>query len=161
MSFDERACVALERIAIVLERMSAGTAYPSTQVHAVAKPAARSTQADPAPDDDLDGPHGNPEIKYGLKEKYWKDQPDQFQGKHYSECTPKYLRATAQYKSAVAYMADKEGTEESEKKGFYAKRDAARAIGWAMRIEGGWKPDEEIAAPDAFGSGLSDEDIPF
>jgi hypothetical protein len=171
MSFDERACVALERIAIVLERLSTGTmtAVPQTAQAAVL-PAAPRNHVEPASDDDLDGQYGDPEIKFGLKAKYWKEQPDQFQGKHYSECTPKYLKAVAQYKTAVAYMADKEGTEESEKKSFYAKLDAGRAIGWAKRIEAGWKPSPPAAqsgwgdAPpvgDDFGGGAGDDDIPF
>lgn len=171
MSFDERACVALERIAIVLERIAStkpvGASAPVPNTSA----ASSRNHVEPASDDDLDGQYGDPEIKYGLKAKYWEEQPDQFQGKHYSECTPKYLKAIAQYKTAVAYMADKEGTEESEKKSFYAKLDAGRAIGWANRIEAGWKPATKPAAQsgwgaappagDDFGGGLGDDDIPF
>jgi len=172
MSFDERACVALERIAIVLERIASVKSSGATSPVANTSQAVSRNHVEPASDDDLDGQYGDPEIKYGLKEKYWKEQPDQFQGKHYSACTPKYLRATAQYKSAVAYMADKEGTEDSEKKSFYAKLDAGRAIGWAKRIEAGWKPAAKpetqtgwggasSGGDDGYGNNAGDDDIPF
>lgn len=87
-----------------------------------------------ADDYDLDSEWGDPKVRFGLKEKYWKEQPDPFIGFKFSECTPEYLDATAKYLDACAYMARKNGGEENEKKAHYKARDAARARGWAARI---------------------------
>jgi hypothetical protein len=87
-----------------------------------------------ADDYDLDSEWGDPRIRFGLKEKYWKEQPDPHIGLKYSECEPDYLDATAKYLDACAYMARKNGGEENEKRAKYKSRDAARARGWAARI---------------------------
>lgn len=84
-----------------------------------------------ADDYDLDSEWGDPKIRFGLKEKYWKEQPDPFIGFKYSECTPEYLDATAKYLDACAYMARKNA---DETKAGYKARDASRARGWAARI---------------------------
>ncbi len=96
--------------------------------------AARTATGGVADDHDLDSEWGDPSIKYGLKVKYWKEQPDPNIGFKFSECTPEYLDATAKYYDACAYMKRKDGTPESIKVAGYKDRDAARARGWAARI---------------------------
>lgn len=87
-----------------------------------------------ADDYDLDSEWGDPKIRYGLKEKHWKQQPDTHVGRRFSECEPEYLDAFARYLDACAYMARKDGGEDNEKKAKYKSRDAARARGWAARV---------------------------
>jgi len=122
-----------------------------------------------ADDADLDGEWGDPRIRYGLKAKYLKEQPDPNVGKTYSECTPEYLDITAKYLDACAYMARKDG---EDKKAGYKERDASRARGWAQRKRNGWVPsatEEEAvgfadydsqAQADAYDYG-DGSDIPF
>lgn len=119
---------------------------------------------------DLDGMHGNPRIKYGLKAKYWGEQPDPNIGRTWSQCSPDYLDAAAKYLDACAYMARKGG---DEKKASYKDRDAARCRGWAARIRGGWQappePASVFATPDsgsfgeapAFGADASNDAFDF
>ena len=89
-----------------------------------------------ASDADIDGTYGDPIIKYGLKDKYWPEQPDANVGYHLSECSPEYLDAMAKYLGACAYMArnPKDGKAADEKKAGYKDKDAARARAWAARI---------------------------
>lgn len=89
-----------------------------------------------ASDADIDGQYGDPIIKYGLKEKYWPNQPDENIGYHLSECTPEYLDAMAKYLGACAYMARNPKDEKpvDEKKAGYKDKDAARARAWSARI---------------------------
>lgn len=93
-----------------------------------------------ADDADLDGKYGDARIKYGLKAKYWKEQPDPFIGKTWSRCTPEYLDAAAKYLDGWAFVLRKQG---DEKKAGYKELDASRCRGWARRIRGGWKPPPE------------------
>jgi len=105
-----------------------------------------------ADDHDLNSEYGNPIVRYGLKPKYWSEQPDPFIGYKFSECTPEYLDATAKYLGACAYMKRKEG---DDKKAGYKDRDAARARGWAAKIRAGYK------APVREQSDAADEELPF
>jgi len=84
---------------------------------------------------DLDGPHGNPTIKYDPKEKYW--QGESFVGYHFSETSPEYLDAMARYLDACAFMGAKDEDEKKRKAASYKARDAARARGWAARLRAG------------------------
>jgi hypothetical protein len=111
-----------------------------------------------ADDSDLDGQHGDVRVKYGLKVKYWKEQPDPFVGKKWSQCSPEYLDASAKYLDACAFMAQKEGGEDNEKKARYKALDASRARGWAARIRGGWvaPPEPESSFASDGGGGFGD-----
>lgn len=128
----------------------------------------------PADDFELDGQYGNPRIRYPLKPRYW-PTPDTNVGKTWSECTPDYLRAVVKYLQTYARMLRKDG---DETKAGYKERDAARAEGWARRIENGWTPppaptpsDEDRAFggnsyggssfTSDFGSPNPEDDIPF
>ena len=117
--------------AAMAARLTAIEARLAALEAAGAKPVASSDSNAVADDRDLDSEYGDPVIRFGLKEKYWKEQPDPNIGYKFSECSPEYLDATAKYLSACAYMKRKEG---DEKKAGYKDRDAARARGWAKRI---------------------------
>ncbi len=151
--------------ALTLEMLASKVMVLETEVEAlkkakpVAGPAPKVDTSAVADDADLDSKYGDPTIKYGLKEKYWKEQPDPFIGRRFSEATPEYLDATAKYLSACEYMARKEGGEENEKKARYKALDAARARGWSKRNrERGVTATEQEAADFEEGA---DGSIPF
>ena len=122
----------------------------------LAKPAAAPRAASsanvgevtPAPDSDLDGEYGDPVVK--------KD-PTRWKGP--SMVGKKLSQTTADYCDAVMGLAlwkvGKDNEAGDAKKAGYARRDAERALGWKLRLEGGFK----AAGPkqDEFG----DEDVPF
>ncbi len=92
--------------------------------------------ASPIADDaDLDGQYGNAEVKFDLKEKYWKGES--FRGKRWSECSAEYLDATAEYLTVYARVLREKDND--EKKASYKDKDAARCRGWARRIRNGYK----------------------
>lgn len=107
-----------------------------------------------APDRDLDGQYGNPEIK--MKDpRDWSG--DSMKGKRMSECPPAYLDLFA---DRLMYFAEQlDGSDEGDdlKKARFNRLDASRARGWAERLRKGWTPPpaEPEQAP------LSDDDIPF
>lgn len=90
--------------------------------------------ASPEPEVDIDGPHGNPEIR--------RDPPkwsgESFVGRRYSDATPQYLRELAGFKVWSARKNDEKaaaGDASAEKYARYDRFDAARARKWALRIE--------------------------
>jgi hypothetical protein len=80
---------------------------------------------------DLDGPHGDPEVK-AKDPRDWTGEP--MKGRKFSECPADYLDMIAE---RFDYFA---GKETDEKKAKYNRLDAARARGWAQRIRGGYVP---------------------
>jgi hypothetical protein len=99
---------------------------------------------------DLDGPHGDPLIKFDPKAKYWTG--DSYVGCRFSETTPEYLDAVSKYLGACSFMASKDAAagkdvEKNERSAKFKSLDAARAAGWAARLRAGFKP----AAPAAGG----------
>lgn len=95
-----------------------------------------------ASDKDLDSPHGNPEIK-AKDPRDWTGPP--MTGKRLSECPATYLDLLAE---RYDYFATK---DPDEKKQHYAKLDAARARGWAVRVRAGYKTSPTVA-PEGFPS---------
>lgn len=105
------------------------------------KPAGGKSDApdvEPAGDDDLDGNYGNPKVKF--KPRDWND--GDYKGHLFSECPPPFLDS---YAKSLLYFASQNDKKGEEKKAFYDRKDAARAMGWARRIRAGWRP----AAPSA------------
>lgn len=94
-----------------------------------ARPAQGATP--PADDADLDGPYGNPEIKFDPKR--WSGQS--FVGCRFSDCPPDYLETLAGYLDWQARVADEknEMLNNGKPKSHYKRLDAARARGWARR----------------------------
>lgn len=132
-------------------------------------------EGDVANDRDLDGPHGDPTVRFDPPSKYWGGAS--FTGYHFSETEPDYLDAQAKYLDACAYMAEKDSDEKKRKSARFKRLDAARARGWAKRLRDGWKPaaasstrptrDGSFAGGDGAGrdeftgDANSDDDIPF
>lgn len=117
---------------------------------ASASSASKTAGIDPAPDKILDGPNGDPEIRFDPK--FWKGDPQI--GKRFSQTSPSYLEAVANL--AVWKMNNPQGQtdEEKKKKAGYAKWDAMKALGWKKRLENGYKPHD--TQPPA-----GDDEIPF
>ncbi len=119
-------------------------------------PAARSTTAtvaEVAPDSELDGKYGDPEIRHDPKR--WNGIS--FKGKHFSEAPPEWLDEMASFKDWAAGQDAAKGTPETDKKAHYNRLDAARARGWAARKRAGWK---STKVADAFDPD-NDSDLPF
>lgn len=135
-------------------------------------------EGDVANDRDLDGPHGDPTVRFDPPSKYWGGAS--FTGYHFSETEPDYLDAQAKYLDACAYMAEKDSDEKKRKSARFKRLDAARARGWAARLRSGWtaptfggggagaRPPRAAdvggtdgKGSDDFGFGDNDADIPF
>ena len=87
---------------------------------------------DVATDEELDGQHGDPVVKYD-PDRIWKGEPHA--GKHFSECPPEYLDALAKACDSRAWVKRRDG---EEKAASFSEADAARARGWAARLRKGW-----------------------
>lgn len=81
---------------------------------------------------ELDSQWGNPQIR--------KDPPrwsgESFAGCRFSECSPEYLDTVASFNDWRADQDDKAGAVDAKgrPKSYFARKDAARARGWAARI---------------------------
>ena len=107
-----------------------------------------------ADDDELDSQYGDPEIKYMLK----RGQDDKHIGMRMSECGPAYLRAVyASRITYINYLLQQEVPD--EKKITYAKKDAARALGWAIRKETGKPPIQAARASGDSGTPTEHEEL--
>lgn len=150
MSIDEK----LDAILAIVRNLEKRTA---TQI---VKQAVAST-VEPAPDSDLDGEYGNPVVERKDPPR-WKG--DSFIGSRFSECPADYLDLMAGFlawkagkndedeKKALA-SGDDEAAKKANKRAFYARKEAARAAGWARRIRDGYTP-PVVETP-------SDDSIPF
>lgn len=152
---DDRAA----RIEKMLAALCAHLGVPGYGRAAGARPAAAggSSAGAVAPDHDLDSEYGDPEIRRDPKR--WTG--DSFVGHRYSQTPPEYLDTLA---SQLDWQADRD--EESDArdnkgrpKAQYARRDAARARGWAARLRAGFvaaPPPPREAEPE-----IAPDDIPF
>lgn len=128
----------LDRIEAKLDQLLAAKA-PATQASrfAVAPGAV-------APESELDSQYGNPTVR--------KDPPkwtgDSFAGKPYSECPADYLESLAGFLEWKAGKDTEKGDADSLKYAGYARKDAARARGWAQRNR-----EKPAASADLFGGG--------
>lgn len=131
-------------LSLTEERMRrAGTTAPN------GKPAAS--------DADLDGPHGDPEVK-AKDPRDWSGEP--MKGRKFSECPPEYLDMIA---DRLDYFTSQLGdSDEDKKKRGYNVKDAARARGWASRLRAGWKAPAPAPLTDTNNPfGGSDEPVSF
>ena len=103
---------------------------------------------EPADDAELDSKYGDPAVRKTPTERFWKGES--FAGRKLSRCTPAMLDALAKYKLVCAKMNDKDPAK--AKYADYDRKDAARALGWKLRIESGWVPPKEDAPTPGFGS---------
>lgn len=88
-----------------------------------------------ASDQDLDGPWGNPQVKFMPRD--WNGPS--FKGRRMSECPPDLLDLLAQTFDYFARQADEknEMTDKGKPVADFKRADAARARGWAQRIRSG------------------------
>ncbi len=98
-----------------------------------------TTQSGPvAPDADLDGPYGNPPVKFNPRD--WTGES--CKGLTFSECPAEFLDMLAETFDYFAQKAEEknEMTTSGKPVAPYKRKDAARARGWARRIRAGYKP---------------------
>ncbi len=122
---------------------------------------------EPADDRDLDSEWGNPLLDRAPKN--WTGEA--LEGRHFSDLQPATLRALARHYASLAEWHDAKGNVDAKgrPKSGYARRDAARALGWALRLEqrghrGPRRPQhrEEVHPPvQEQIPATSDDDIPF
>ena len=84
-----------------------------------------------ASDADLDGKYGDPEIRRDPPR--W-DGPS-YVGQKFSHCPADYLETLAGFYEWKATKDEAKGDEQSKKYARYARQDAARARGWAKRLQ--------------------------
>jgi hypothetical protein len=108
-----------------------------------AKSGAPSVQV--ADDADLDGQWGDPEVRKDPKR--W--DGESMVGKRFSQCPAEFLRTLASFFIWQAEKDEKSGDEQKIKYAGYKRRDAARALGWAKRIDAGYKPPANPLEPAA------------
>lgn len=135
----------LDRIEAKLDQLLAAKApAPQASRFAVAPGAV-------APASELDSQYGNPVIK--------KDPPrwsgPSFVGQPYSACSAEYLESLAGFLEWKAGKDTEKGDADSLKYAGYARKDAARARGWAQRNR-----EKPAPAADLFG-GSEAGDIDF
>lgn len=110
-----------------------------------------------ASDRDLDGPHGDPVLKFNPRD--WTGAP--YKGRRFSECPPELLELVAETFDWFAQQAEQkhERTNAGKPVADYKRADAARARGWAKRIRDGkhqpppppaanWTAGPDDAAPE-------------
>lgn len=122
---DQQYAAMMGKLDAVLLALKGGAHAPSA---AGAKPAGAGPKV--ASDADLDGPHGDPVVKFPPKS--WKGED--FAGRRLSECSTEFLLAYAEH-------LEWKGNSPLPGKEKYAKYDlldAARARGWAAH------PDDDI-----------------
>ena len=128
---------ALARIEEKLDRLLTGPARSAAST--------RAPVSSVAPASDLDGQHGDPELR---------KSPPRWQGRNlaglrYSQCTVEELECVASFKD---WCAQRDADAGDEKKANYSRLDAARARGWAER-----KAAKSVSLPGA----VDDDGIPF
>jgi len=123
---------------------------------------------EPADDRDLDSEWGNPALDRAPKN--WTGEA--LEGRHFSDLQPATLRALARHYASLAEWHDSKNNVDAKgrPKSGYARRDASRALGWALRLEqrghrGPRRPqhrEEHHPAPtQEHLPETSDDDIPF
>jgi len=113
-----------------------------------------------ADDADLDGPYGNPEIRFDPRR--WTGQT--FVGAKFSDAPPEYLDTLAGYLDWKANEAEKKGelAKNGKPRSAYLRKDAARARGWRKRaLERGTRKAAPVARPRPAPGDELDPDMPF
>jgi hypothetical protein len=114
----------LERIAVACEKL-----VTIAERRQQSRPASGNASAI-ASDRDLDGPHGNPTVKFDPRD--WSGPSQKL--RPFSECPPDFLDVLARAFDDFAAKAEREG---DEKKARFNRLDGSRARGWAARIRSG------------------------
>jgi hypothetical protein len=85
-----------------------------------------------APDEDLDGEWGDVKIKHDPP-RWLKQGGNPLAPTTASQCPPEYLDAYASFRDWQAQRDEAKGTPKDMERAAYARKDAARARGWAAR----------------------------
>ena len=150
MTSTEKLDAIYELVTSIDRRLASGAARSAANAPAVAA----------APDHELDSAHAD--FVVDKDPKQWKG--DSFAGSHLSETTPDFCRAVAGLKKWKGDKEKAEGKTYVNKKGEtvqsceFSYKQAAWALGWAARLERGYRPAETSTAPSSADDGDS---IPF
>jgi hypothetical protein len=107
-----------------------------------------------ATDSDLDGQHGDPEVRFDPRD--WKGR--QYVGYRFSQTDPEYLDVMAESLDSYATYCEDGSDEKKRGTAKYKRLDAARARGWAARLRAHpAKPPQT----QTFGGSSVDDEIPF
>lgn len=119
-----------------IKELAARVAVLETAPKPVVADAATAKVAD---DEDLDGPYGDPVVKWDPPQ--WKKTGKEgFAGKPYSQCSVAYLEGLASFLEWSAKKREVDPDESKRKYASWNRLDAARALGWAKRKRNGWVP---------------------
>jgi hypothetical protein len=166
VTIDER----LDRIEQKLETLlalmrGAGASAPARgAARADTPPAAAGLEV--ASDADLDGPRGDPEVRFLPKRWTGAD----YKGQRFSQCDADFLDMLAETFEWFARRDDETGATDKNgnPKSRWGRLDASRARGWSRRLRGGGGPSVSKSSapmPSTNGSdryvAASDDDIPF
>jgi len=127
------------------------------------KPTTAAAGGEVATDAELDGQYGDPEIKKDPTR--W--QGESFVGRRYSETSPEYLDMVASLEDWRAGKDDEAGqrgemnNRGKPKDGYFARKNAARARGWAKRLRAGWGGAAPKAKKPGYGGYGEEEPLPF
>lgn len=136
-----------------LEAQVAGASPPRQTVNAALG------LPEPADAADLDGPYGDPEVRSSPRD--WSGPS--LIGARYSQCPPDFLRRLADLLAWQARKADEKGeaTKNGRPVGDFRRRDAARALGWALRHEAARAPRRPAPSGVTGRGSMADEDPPL
>jgi hypothetical protein len=146
------------------KRESAPSGPTPSKATSAKKTSAPKATGPVADDADLDGEWGDPEVRKDPPR--WAGPP--MVGRKYSQTSAEYLDSLAGFLAWKAGKDDEKGDEQSAKYAGYARKDAARARGWAARMRSpGWalrataQPPAEDTSPPVEEEFAGDDDIPF
>ncbi len=127
----DRVIALLESIDLTLKSLLARSSAAPTQRR-------DSGVVDIADDKDLDGIHGNPELRFSPRG--WTGPS--YKGKRFSECPPELLVLVAESLDYFGRKAEEKGelTTSGKPIAGFKRLDSARARGWMQRLKNGWKP---------------------
>jgi hypothetical protein len=115
------------KLDVLLAHLGAGQRRPGAA-------AAPGAPPEIATDADIEGPRGNPEVRFDPKR--WEGQS--FKGRTFSDCPPEFLEMLAETLEYFARKNDQEGAVDKNggPKSRWERLDASRARAWAKRLRG-------------------------
>lgn len=132
------------------------TSIDSTLKQLLAQTRSRRAANDVASDRDLDGPHGDPTVKFMPRD--WSGPS--YKNRKFSECPAELLDMLAETFDYFAQQAEEKNEEYNGKPvAPYKRADARRARGWAKRIRDG-KHKPPALEPVGAGEGWGDPSWP-
>jgi hypothetical protein len=117
-----------QKLDMLLSHLGVLTAQNGHETHNLTPP------APPALEVDIDGPRGNPEVRF--MPKRWEGA--NYKGKAFSECEPEFLDMLAETFDYFARKEDETGALDKNggPKSRWTRLDAGRARAWAKRLRG-------------------------